>query len=389
MSEIPDAFEFEYEGSTLVYGRGRIDHLGDRLAEYGLDRALVVTGRNVGANPDVMGPVSAGLGDRLLGVFDETTPEKLGETAVEGVKRMRREEPDVLVGVGGGSSLDVARQMSVLAADGRSLADYRAAAREGTLEPPDPDGPLTPVVVVPTTFAGADVSSGGSIEILPPAESPTGQPVRTSGAVTPEAMVYDPDLFETTPMAALSGSAMNGFNKGVETLYSRSATPITDATAIRGLRALHDALGRLPDPEAIERAVVGIVLVQFDRRISLVHAFGHGFSRRYDLQQGVVHAVVVPHALEYLFERVDGRQALFAEAFGIDPTERPIAEGVVEEVTAVRDALGLPSRLRELEPVRREDLPAIARATHDDPCLDDAPLEPTVDELEAVLAAAW
>jgi alcohol dehydrogenase class IV len=369
--------------------------LGERLDEYGLERALVVTGSHVGANPNVMESVSAGLGDCLLSTFDKTTPEKLGTTVFEGIEVMGRENPDVLIGVGGGSSLDTARQMSVFKTDGRSLSDYREAALDGRLDPPDPKDPLTPVIVVPTTFAGADFSSGGSIEILDPDASPTDQPVRTSGSIAPKAVIYDPDLFETTPMRALAGSAMNGFNKGIETTYARNATPITDATAIHGLRLLSDALPRLPDyPEAMDQAVAGSLLVQFESRTSIVHAFGHAFSQRYDLQQGVAHAVVVPHVLRYLFEHTDVRRELLAEGLAIDSDsmdDERLSEAIIDEVTAVRDSLDLPVGLRALAPVRNEHFTDIIDAILNDAGMANAPkgLDPTEDEVEDVLHNAW
>ncbi|MFB6169860.1 MAG: alcohol dehydrogenase, partial [Haloarculaceae archaeon] len=61
-------FEYDHEGCRLLYGRGRIDDLGEMLAARDLDRALVVTGRHVGSNPDVVDPIEAALGDRLVGV---------------------------------------------------------------------------------------------------------------------------------------------------------------------------------------------------------------------------------------------------------------------------------------------------------------------------------
>ncbi|MFL9708858.1 hypothetical protein, partial [Aeromonas veronii] len=74
---------------------------------------------------------------------------------------------------------------------------------------------------------------------------------------------------------------MNGFNKGLERIYSNRSTPITDATAIRGLQMLQAGLPNLPgDTVAMERAVVGIILVQFARRLSIIHAFAHGYTRR-------------------------------------------------------------------------------------------------------------
>lgn len=395
MLRLVDAFEFDYDGSDLVYGRGSVGRLGELLDGYGYERAVVVTGSNVGSNPGVIDPVRAGLGDHLVEVFDQTTPAKTAATAFDGIDVMEAVEPDVLVSVGGGSSLDIARQMSVFAADGRSLEWFEEAAREGRSLSPSPTGPVTPVVVVPTTFAGADVSGGGSIEVLGPEASPSGQPVRMSGWVQPDAMVYDPALFETTPMGALAGSAMNGFNKGIETPYSRAASPLTDATAVRGLRYLRAGFPGLPgDPEAVERSILGIILVQFRRETSIVHAFGHGFSRRYDLQQGVAHAVLVPHILRFVFSRVDGSRGVLAEGLGVDPAGKSadaVAEGVVEEVAAVRDSLGLPTQLRELDVVDQGDFRAIAEFILEDPAMERGPvgLDPSVEELEDVLAAAW
>jgi alcohol dehydrogenase class IV len=270
---------------------------------------------------------------------------------------MAESDADVLVGIGGGSSLDVARQASVFAPDDRSLADLREEARDGTIRPPDSDGERPPVVVVPTTFAGADVSSGGSIEILSTAESPTDKPVTARGSAMPIVDFADPVLFETTPTSVLAGSAMNGFDKGIETPYARDANPVSDATAVHGLRLLSVALPRVagegvrdgaggdagsPDTGAMDRAVVGSLLVQFDRKVSIVHAF----ARRYAVQQGAVHAVVVPHVLRYLFGEVDASCTLLAEGLGIDPAGRSnveLADAIVDGVTELRDGLDVPT----------------------------------------------
>jgi len=408
---VPDSFTYDHRGMELVYGRGALDRLDGILADRGLDRALVVCGSNVGANEALMGPVREGLGDRLAGVFDGTTPAKTVDDAAGTVAAMREADADVLVAVGGGSSLDVARQATLLAADGRSPADLRAAAREsgGDLNGFDADEPAAEVVVVPTTFAGADVSAGGSLEVLSADESPTDQPVILSGSAPPVAGVYDPAAVATTPRSALAGSAMNGFDKGLETVYSGDPDPVTDATAVHGLRLMRDGLTRLggadggeseagdgetgDDANAVDLALAGTLLVQLDRRLSVIHAFGHGFARRNPVQQGLAHAVMAPHVLEYLFDRVDARRDLLAAGLGVDRDAPPetVAEGVVAAVAEVRDVLGLPARGSDLAGVDRSDVPAIAEFTLDDRLMAAAPpgLDPTADDLEAVLRAAW
>ncbi len=403
MLPIADSFEYDYQGCEILYGRGRVDDLGAYLGDRGLDDALLVCGSNVGANDALMDPIRQGLGDRLAGVFDGTTPDKRVETAYDLLDARAETGADVLVAVGGGSSLDVARQATVLDADGRALDELRADAADGpdALGSLAPDTePSIPFVVVPTTFAGADVSTGGSLEVLDAEASPTGQPLGVSGGgAMPIADLADPSLFETTPTSVLAGSAMNGFNKGIETPYAADATPMSDATAVHGLRLLRDALPRVAGDrpggeEATDRAVVGALLVQLDRKINVIHAFGHGFARRYDVQQGDVHAIVAPHVLAYLFDEVDASRRALAAGLGIETGGRPdeaIAEDVVEAVGAVRNALPVPSRLRELPEADESDFPAIAAFIADDWSMDRAPegLDATTEAIEGVLRAAW
>lgn len=394
MISVQGSFEFDYEGVDIIYGRESISGLGTYLKEQGVSDALVVCGSNVGSNNDLMDPVTEGLGDTLAGVFDETAPDKLIETAYDGIDAMRETNADVLVGVGGGSSLDIARQISVFEADGRSLTAIKKAARNGKFEPSNPEYELTPIVLVPTTFAGADISFGSVVEILPAEESPTGLTLTGGGSIDPTGVFYDPDLFETTPMIAITGSAMNGFNKGLERIYSNRSTPITDATAIRGLQMLQAGLPNLPgDTVAMERAVVGIILVQFARRLSIIHAFAHGYTRRYPVQQGKIHGILAPHVLRYIFDQVDARRRVLAEGFEIDSeslSDEEVAEAIVTEVAAVRDALNLPTQLREIE-VIDDDFRDTAEFIMNDRILIQGPdgLDPTTEEIEILLQEAW
>ena len=399
MLPVADAFDHEHAGCDVLYGRGRASELGDHLGDRGLDDALVVCGSTVGANDALMDPIRAGLGDRYAGTFDGTTPAKRVESAFDVIAAMRGTGADVLVGVGGGSSLDVARQAAVLAADGRDLDALEAEAHDGPIAQPTAD-PAVPVVVVPTTFAGADLSPGGSLEVVSAAESPTGQPISVSGSATPIADLADPALFETTPRGALAGSAMNGFDKGIETPYAEHADPVSDATAVHGLRLLSGTLpivagDRVGDEsEAMDRAVAGALLVQIDRKIGVIHAFGHGFARRYEVQQGAVHAVLAPHVLSYLFDEVDAARRTLAAGLDVDVAARDdgaVAEAVVAAVTDLRDSLDVPHRLRDLDPTRAEDLPEVAAFIADDRSMAHAPagVDGSADRIEGVLRAAW
>ncbi|MFW5935519.1 MAG: iron-containing alcohol dehydrogenase, partial [Halolamina sp.] len=300
MNERSREFALDYDPGEIRFGRGAAADLGDLLASRGLASALVVTGENVGANRDVMGPVEDGLGDALAGVFDETTPAKTLGAALTAAERVAEAGIEAIVAVGSGSSLDTAKVASALG----SYADPAAAAEHALSSESVPvadDGQPTPVIAVPTTLAGADLSVIGGVGLTlepdaDPGEIPSGGV--SSRRLMPTALCYDPTLFETTPRSVLTASAMNGFDKAVECLYSPHATPITDGTASRGLSLMQAGFGALaaddPDPTAVDDAVAGVVCAQYGistpgaYRASIVHAFGHGFSNDYDAHQGTV-----------------------------------------------------------------------------------------------------
>ena len=396
-----EPFRFDYDPATLRYGPNCVAELGAELAAIDCERALVVCGQTVGETPAVMDPIRTGLGDRLAGVFAETTPKKRLGTAIDGLEKFEEQEADSIVGVGGGSSLDVAKVLSILVASDR---DPEAVGSElvetGTITVPESG--LPPIVAVPTTLAGADLSMVAGVTASPescPVEAPQSGGI-SGPKLMPAAVCYDPELLATTPRSVLAASAMNGFDKGIETLYARTATPITDATAMRGLSLLTEGLRAFGDgraDEAVYQSLAqGIALVQYGisrpgtTTLSLIHAFGHGLTRTDPVQQGAAHAVIAPHALRLLFDRVDGRRELLAEALGRGDADNPAA-AVVEAVSAVATALDLPTRLRDVDGPSREEFPEVAEAVLADSFMTNATagFDPSRGEIEGVLDAAW
>lgn len=401
-----NSFTFEYRPATLRHGPGVVADLASELERRDCSRALVVTGPTVADVPAVMDPIREGLGERLVGVFDGVTPEKYLRTAYEGAKRVREADVDALVGLGGGASLDTAKIVSVLAGHDRPLDDVvDDIVERGAMIVPD--GPLPDLFAVPTTLPGADLSQVAGVKLaMDPAGTP-GSEIPSGGVsddrLMPAAVFHDLDLFATTPDRVLARSAMNGYDKAIEMLYTGRRTPITDATALRGVRLLQSSLPTLVDEttdEDLSRILQGIALAQYGLstpsgyRASIVHAFGHALSRNYDVQQGVAHAIAVPHVLEYLFEQVDGRRDLLAEALGVHEegaSDEETARAVVRAVESTRDALELPARLGSVDGAERDHFPELARAVIEDSFMAAAPrgLDPEQEEIEAVFEAMW
>jgi alcohol dehydrogenase class IV len=403
---VTDAFSFDYDPGAIHYGRERAADLSTILDERGLDSAVIVCGSNTGSNRDLMEPIEAGLGERHVGTFDETTPEKRAATAVAAAERADELGADTFLPVGGGSSLDVATVATVVRADGRTLGDVRETVREtGGIALPDDTDALTPLVPVPTTLAGADLSVVAGITVELDSETvATGVGDR---ALMPSDLVYDPALFETTPRGVLAGSAMNGFDKAIESLYAANRTPITDATAARAVGLLAESLPALFDDDAatgydsaaMNRAVEGIVLAQYgisrpgDTTLNVLHAFGHALRDVFGLQQGIAHAVIAPAALSDMFDTgVDS--ATLRSAFDV-----PDEASVIRQVETIRSALDLPTRLRDVvshegdvsDETVQSVLAEAAAATAADSLTDNTPenYELTQAAAERVLTAAW
>jgi alcohol dehydrogenase class IV len=402
-------FTFDFHPGKIDVGSGAVGRLGDELEALGYERALLVSGRTVGTTPAVIEPIRRGLGDHLAAEFPQTTPAKTLGTALAGVQQAIAADADVVVAVGGGSTLDTAKVLCALSSHGASAAAVAERAVETGNIPID-DNPL-PLIAVPTTLAGADLSdiAGVTLTLDRVAETDESGADPDSGGVRdprlmPEALFYDADLYRTTPTSVLAASAMNGFDKGIEALYSRLSTPITDGTAARGLRLLSSGLGTVHeesmDESRLADVLAGVVCVQYGLagadgyRASIIHAFGHGFSHGYDVHQGTIHGVVAPHVLRYVFDEVDGRRELLAEALGVRnmaDSSSAVAERVIDAVAAVRDDLGLPRRLRDLDAVDQREFPTVAEAIHDDRLLAAAPegVDPSVEEIVGVLERAW
>jgi len=390
------SFAFDYDPGAIHYGRGCIDDIGDALAERDREAALVVCGSNVAGNAALMDAVDDGLGDRLAEVFAGTTPDKRLREAARAVERADDLGADAFVPVGGGSSLDVATVASVLRARDLSLDDARAeVADTGGIATPEEPASLTPLFPVPTTLAGADLSVIAGIAAAVD-DGGDGTEVVSTGVggaeLMPEALFYDPALFETTPAGVLAGSAMNGFDKAIESLYARDRTAVTDATATRAVRLLADGLpGMTDDERAMDRAVAGIVLAQYgisrpgEMTINVIHAFGHGLRDAFGIQQGLAHAAVAPHALRAMADAgVD--LSILTAAFEVETAEAAIAE-----VERVRDALDLPASLSAIDGVDEAGLDEAARVTAGDSLLAYAPegYELTADDARAVLDASF
>jgi len=279
-------FVFETRLPRVVFGAGALGHLPRELAALGIARALVLSTPGQRALAD---RVAALLGAQCAGVFARAAMHVPVETARAAADEARRVGADGAIAIGGGSTTGLGKALAL--------------------------DPGLPVVAVPTTYAGSEVTSGYGLTdagLKKTARDPR---------VLPRVVVYDPELSLGLPLATSVVSMLNAIAHAAEGLYAPDGNPVMDLIAEEGIRAGAAALDRLQrDPRDVEArgdALVAAWLcgtVLGNTTIGLHHKLCHTLGGSFELPHAEVHAVVLPHALAYNAPAVPGAMAKIAHA---------------------------------------------------------------------------
>jgi alcohol dehydrogenase class IV len=264
-------FVFDARLPRVVFGAGALAHLPRELAALGIGRALVLSTPGQRALAE---RAAALLGGASAGVFAQAAMHVPVEVARAAAAEARRAGADGAVAIGGGSTTGLGKTLAL--------------------------DPGLPVVAVPTTYAGSEVTSVYGLT-----EAGTKKTARDP-RVLPRAVIYDAELSLGLPWTTTVVSMLNAIAHAAEALYAPDANPVTDLLAEEGMRAGAAALDRLRleprDVDARGDALAAAWLcgtVLGNTTIGLHHKLCHTLGGSFGLPHAEVHAVVLPHALAY------------------------------------------------------------------------------------------
>jgi acetaldehyde dehydrogenase/alcohol dehydrogenase len=333
----------------------------------------------------------------------------------KGVEAMRHHHPDTMIAVGGGSVLDAAKAMRLFYAnpdlDFQALETTFLDPRKRVIEYPKPTGRALKLIAVPTT-------SGTGSEVTPFAvisDEERGRKVPLyDHSLMPDVAIIDPALTLGLPPGITADTGFDTLTHALEAIVSVFASEYTDALAFQAARLVFEHLPRvcrdgsdLDSRSAMHNAACMGGLAFANAFVGVNHALAHSLGALFKIPHGRANAVLLPHVIRYNaavpskfmpFPNVRAyvaheKYARFAASMGWGgaTVEERVAM-LVDKVFALLETCAVPTSIRALGITPAEldrAMPEIIRAAYDDISTRSNPRMPLLNELEAILRAAY
>jgi len=311
----------------LLVAAGAVRQIADVLAKFGLSRPLVVTDPfmvSSGHIRNVLDPLAAaGL---AVSVFSDTVPDPTDTVVEAGVVELGKGNFDCLIGFGGGSPIDTAKAMAILAAgadEGRSkMRDYKApfAADKGAL----------PVIAIPTT-AGTG-SECTRFTVITDVERDEKMLIAGLGAL-PLAALVDYELTYSVPPRTTADTGVDSLTHALEAYVSKRANPISDALALSAMQLIganiRTAYAEPRNAAAREAMMLGATeagLAFSNSSVALVHGMSRPIGAHFHVPHGLSNAMLLPAITRFSVPGAESRYAEAARSIGFAaPTDSDAA----------------------------------------------------------------
>lgn len=381
---------YPFRTPELVYlGVGAFAKLGPEARRLGAARALIVTDRGV---------AGAGIAERArlaleqagvdAVVYDETKAEPDFENVDQCLETARAAMVDLLVGLGGGSSMDLAKGVAAMMTNSGRLIDYYGTDKLTV--------PALRVIAIPTT-------SGTGSEATPNAIFTDHAEKLKKGVVSPYLLpavaIVDPALTLTTPAHVTAATGMDALTHAVESYTSRKATCQTDLYSFEAIRRIAPNLrtavfdgSSLPARREMAFASFFAGVAIANAGTGAVHAMAYPLGGQFGVPHGVSNALLMPYVLELNVLGNIQKFAAIAGALG-EQTEglstREAAQVAVDAIRQLSVDVGIPQRMRDVG-VPRDAIGGMASAAIQiTRLMDNNPRTLSVEEVRSVYEAAW
>lgn len=376
-----------YMPPVNLMGPNCLEDAGKDIKSLGFKKALIVTDKvlvEIGLVNKLTKVLEANTIEYLI--FDETKPNPTVTNVEDGLVLLKKNNCDLVISFGGGSSHDCAKGIALVATNGGSIIDYKGVDISSK--------PQLPLVAINTTAGtGSEMTR---VSVITDETNHIKMPIVDKN-ITPIFSVNDSLLMVDMPKSLTAATGMDALTHAIEAYVSIASTPITDACAVKAIelisKNLRSAVNNGKDEEAREMMSYAEFLAGMAFNSGLlgyVHAMAHQLGGLYDLPHGICNAVLLPHVQEFNKDVSSERLKDVAKAMGVDVSNMSNYDGANAAIKAINELskdIGIPSGLRELG-VKEDDFDILTENALKDACALTNPRQASFDEIKVIFAKA-
>lgn len=332
---------------NIIVGKGSLAKLPEVAEKSGGKKAFIISGPHLNKMGIVQSCVDALKAKGIeSSVFTETEGNPSVETVDKASAAYKESGADFIVALGGGSPMDVAKAVGVVARYGGSITEYEGADKV--------PGDIIPLIAVPTTAGtGSEVTAFSVITD----HSRNYKLTVFSYKLIPSYAILDAKLLTTAPASVAAACGIDAMVHALEAYISTAASPFSDAMAEKALELIGANIrcyvANRGDIEAAENMLVGSLFagIAFSwARLGDVHAMSHPVSAYFNVPHGVANAILLPTIVEYNMLADKGKYLNIYNYIAKLPAapEEFIADMLMDELLDLNESLGIPAGLEEV-----------------------------------------
>lgn len=366
---------------TSYHGKGAISAVPEEIIARGFRKAFVAS------DPDLVKFGISGKVTELLEkngieyfLYSDIKPNPTIENVQNGVKALKECGADCIVAIGGGSSMDTAKAIGIIATN-PEFEDVRSL--EGVAPTKNP---CVPIIAVPTT---AGTAAEVTINYVITDVERKRKFVCVDVHDIPVVAVVDPDMMSSMPKSLTAATGMDALTHAIEGYITKGAWEMSDMFHIKAIEIIAKNLRGAVNNTAEGRE--GMALGQYiagmgfsNVGLGVDHSMAHTLSAYYDTPHGKACAILLPTVMAYNAEYTGTKYRDIAKAMGVEGVENMTQDeyrkAAVDAVRKLAEDVGIPTTLKGI--VKEEDLDALSESAYADACRPGNPRETTVEEIK-------
>lgn len=368
---------------TSYHGKGAIANIADEAIGRGFQKAFVCS------DPDLL---KFGVTKKVTDILDskglayeiysDIKANPTIENCQHGVDAFKASGADYLIAIGGGSSMDTAKAIGIVAANPEF---YDIRSLEGVAPTKNK---AKPIFAVPTT---AGTAAEVTINYVITDAEKNRKMVCVDVHDIPVVAFVDPDMMASMPKGLTAATGMDALTHAIEGYITKAAWELSDMFHLKAIEIISKNLrGAVANtPEGREGMALGqyIAGMGFSNvGLGIVHSMAHPLGALYDTPHGVANAIILPTVMEYNAPATGEKYRDIAKAMGVtgvgDMSLEDARKAAVDAVRKLSQDVGIPADLSEI--VKREDLDFLAQSAFDDACRPGNPRDTSVAEIKAL-----